>query len=66
MTVQTFIPNGAPAASENTVTSQRTPQPSMVQLKTVYRNARCQMNSMTVTVWQICWAIPRLCADHRS
>ncbi len=31
MTVQTFIPNGAKAASENTVTCQRTPL--MFQLK---------------------------------
>lgn len=37
MTVQTFIPNGAKAASENTVTQpQHTPADNMPVKKTVY------------------------------
>ncbi len=41
MTVQTFIPNGAQAASENTVTQpQHTPAIDGSVKKTVYRNAR--------------------------
>ncbi len=40
MSVQTFIPNSAQAASENTVTQpQHTPADGTVK-KTVYRNAR--------------------------
>ena len=41
MTVQTFIPNGAPAASENTVTQPaHTPASDASVKKTVHRNAR--------------------------
>ncbi len=44
MTVQTFIPNSAQAASDNTVTQPQHTQPRWISEKTVHRTQGCQMN----------------------